>query len=96
MIVRWSAHFHADLKSIYDFISGRSQQGARRVVERVFAAADRLSDMPAIGRPGQAPGTREFVVATTPYIIVYEVGGADVVLLRLLHGAQRWPPADDR
>jgi toxin ParE1/3/4 len=94
VIVRWAAHFHADLKSAYDFTLERSPQGARRIVERILASVDWLADMPRAGRPGQTPDTRELVVTSTPYLIIYEVSDTDVVLLRLIHGAQRWPPAD--
>ena len=93
MIVRWTANFSADLKSAYDFIVEQSPQGARRVVGRIVASAERLADTPHIGRIGIKPGTRELVVTTTPYLIIYEVGDTDVVLLKLLHGAQRWPPS---
>jgi toxin ParE1/3/4 len=37
------------------------------------------------------PGTRELVVTGTPFIVVYRVEAATVVILRVLHGAQRWP-----
>jgi addiction module RelE/StbE family toxin len=96
VIVRWAAHFRADLKSAYDFTLGRSPQGARRVVERIVTSIDRLADTPHVGRPGQRQGTRELVVTGTPYIVIYEIGDSDVVLLRLLHGAQRWPPEADQ
>jgi len=28
-------------------------------------------------------------------MVVYQVREADVVILRILHGAQLWPPKDD-
>jgi len=34
------------------------------------------------------------VVSRTPFIVVYTVGNT-VELLRILHGAQRWPIASD-
>lgn len=45
-----------------------------------------------LGRVGRMAGTRELVIANTPYIAVYTTNGV-VVLLRLLHGAQKWPPS---
>ena len=95
MIVRWAVHFRADLKAAYDFTLERSPQGARRVAERILTSIDRLKQTPYVGRPGQKQGTRELVVTSTPYVIIYEVSETDVVLLRLLHGAQRWPPEAD-
>ena len=55
------------------------------------AAAARLLDNPALGRPGRVPGTRELVVAGTPYILPYRVQGEIIQILHVLHGARRWP-----
>jgi plasmid stabilization system protein ParE len=32
------------------------------------------------------------VVAGTPYIVIYRVGRERIDILRVVHGAQRWPP----
>lgn len=58
--------------------------------DAIEAAVARLADHPQSGRPGRALGTRELVVPGTPYIVAYRVEQAAVVILRLLHGAQRW------
>ena len=52
---------------------------------------ERLRDFPRSGRIGRMPETRELVVSGTPYIVVYLVSD-DVELIRVLHGAQKWPP----
>jgi plasmid stabilization system protein ParE len=38
--------------------------------------------------------TRELSVTGLPYIIVYEVDDRNhmVAIVRIIHGAQRWPP----
>jgi len=43
-----------------------------------------------MGRLGRVKGTRELVVSGTPYVICYRVEPDAVVILRLLHGAQKW------
>ena len=43
------------------------------------------------GLPGRVDGTRELVIDRTPYIAAYRVAGVTVQILRVLHGAQRWP-----
>jgi plasmid stabilization system protein ParE len=43
-----------------------------------------------LGRFGSVEETRELVVAGTPYIVVYRVTRR-VEILRIRHGAQRWP-----
>jgi len=51
----------------------------------------RLRDFPESGRPGRIDGTREPVIAGTPYVAAYVVTETMVRNLRVLHGAQRWP-----
>lgn len=45
-----------------------------------------------MGRSGKADGTREFVIARTPYILVYRNNAEVLEALRVIHGAQQWPP----
>jgi toxin ParE1/3/4 len=59
--------------------------------DAIEAAVERLTHYPKSGRPGRIAGTRELAVSGTPYVIVYRVENAAVLILRLLHGAQRWP-----
>jgi toxin ParE1/3/4 len=49
------------------------------------------STFPNRGRLGRVEGTRELILAPLPFIAVYEVQQEQVILLRILHGAQRWP-----
>jgi plasmid stabilization system protein ParE len=32
------------------------------------------------------------VIVRTPYLVIYEHAGEAVHILRVLHGAQQWPP----
>lgn len=57
-------------------------------------AVERLADFPQRGRPGRLEGTRELVIVGTPYLAVYRTGETSVRILRVLHGAQDWPPHD--
>jgi len=36
-------------------------------------------------------GTRELVISQTPFIAVYRVLREEVLILRVLRGARRWP-----
>jgi plasmid stabilization system protein ParE len=36
-------------------------------------------------------GTRELVIVGTPYIAAYQLSTDTIRILRVLHGAQRWP-----
>jgi len=50
-----------------------------------------LSDHPNAGRPGRVHGTRELVITDTPFILPYRVVRNTVQILRVLHGARKWP-----
>ncbi|MBV9503785.1 MAG: type II toxin-antitoxin system RelE/ParE family toxin [Acidobacteriia bacterium] len=47
--------------------------------------------LPHRGRPGKKEGTRELVLTPLPYIVVYRIAGDAIYIVRILHGAQKWP-----
>lgn len=81
----------ANLDEEAEHIAEDDPAAAGRVVQRIFGAVDLLEKNPALGRPGRVAGTRELVVAETPYIIPYRVRGEVVEILRVFHGAREWP-----
>jgi toxin ParE1/3/4 len=50
-----------------------------------------LASWPEIGRPGSVPNTRELAIVGTPFVAIYRLIGKRVEIMRLLHGAQKWP-----
>ena len=74
-----------------EWIAERNPWAALDMGDAVHAAVGRLADYPVMARSGRVAGTRELVVVGTPYIVVYRIEPAAVVILRVLHGAQRWP-----
>jgi plasmid stabilization system protein ParE len=44
-----------------------------------------------MGRIGQKNGTRELVILGLPFLAVYRVRDNVIQIIRILHGAQRWP-----
>jgi toxin ParE1/3/4 len=92
MTIVWSPEAIQDLISLRAYIAEESPAGARRVVLRILHNVEHLlPDNPHIGRPGRVPGTRELVIARTPYIVPYRVLGDAIQILRVYHGARRWP-----
>ena len=51
-----------------------------------------LGTHPRIGRLGRVAGTREWILAKTPFIGVYQEPAQSVDVLRILHSAMQWPP----
>jgi addiction module RelE/StbE family toxin len=91
MRVRWTTDAAEDLEQICDYIARDRPGAARRVADDITKAVGGLSTFPNRGRLGRVEGTRELILAPLPFIAVYEVQTEQVVLLRILHGAQRWP-----
>jgi len=89
--VRWLRVALANLDAEAEYIAQDNPAAAGRVVQKILRAVDLLKENPAMGRAGRVAGTRELVVAETPYIIPYRVRGDAVEILRVFHAARRWP-----
>jgi toxin ParE1/3/4 len=90
--VRWTQPAARDLTHICDYIKEHeSAESARRVALVVFKAVSSLDRFPRRARPGRKPGTRELVVPGLPYLVVFRVRVGVAEVLRILHGAQKWP-----
>jgi len=88
--VKYLLRAAADLESATDYIARDSPEAARRVAVKITKAIQALRRHPAKGRPGRVPGTRELVIAGTPYIVPYRVRGNSVEILRIFHAARKW------
>lgn len=87
----WTRHAHADRKKIREYIVQHAPAAALALDELFSEKASLLLDHPNLGRTGRVPGTRE-LVAHRNYILVYDLSGDAVRVLRLLHAARQWPP----
>ena len=93
MRVRWTTDAADDLERICDYIAEGRPESARRVGQAIVQGIAALETFPNRGRrPGRVEGTRELVFVSLPFVAVYEVHD-EVQVLRILHGAQQWPPA---
>jgi len=81
----------ADLAELLAYIATDNPNAAYRVQEEIRTQTEKLAQHPEIGRRGRVRGTRELVVTRTPYIAAYCIVGDTVTILRVLHGARRWP-----
>jgi toxin ParE1/3/4 len=89
--VRWLDQSIRDLNAIRTYIARDNPAAAAGVARRIRQAVTTFATYPAAGRPGRVPGTRELVVAGTPYILPYRVVAGTVEILRVLHAARKWP-----
>jgi toxin ParE1/3/4 len=92
MTIVWSPEAIEDLISLRAYVAEESPAGERRIALRILHAVEHLlPDNPHMGRPGRVPGTRELVIPRTPYIVPYRVQREVIQILRVYHGARRWP-----
>jgi toxin ParE1/3/4 len=92
MIVLWTEPALADLAALHDYISNDDPRAADAMVRRIVDLVERqLLRMPESGRPGRVPKTRELFVSGSPYLVPYRVNADSIEILRVMHGARRWP-----
>jgi toxin ParE1/3/4 len=89
--IRWLRLALADLDELMVFIAADRPEAAAAMAAKIWQAVQRLTGQPAMGRLGRVPGTRELVVAGTPFIVPYRCIGGEIQILRVLHGARKWP-----
>ncbi|HEX2460413.1 MAG TPA: type II toxin-antitoxin system RelE/ParE family toxin [Vicinamibacterales bacterium] len=91
MRVRWTTDAADDLERICDYIAQDRPDSARRVAQSVVERIDSLETFPRLGRVGRVYGTREIAFPPLPFVAIYELREEQIIVLRILHGAQRWP-----
>ena len=91
MKVVWSRRAIRHLVQLRRYIARNSEQNAALVAGRILKTVELLETQPELGRPGRVPGTRELVVADTPYIIPYRFRRQRLELIAVFHGSHRWP-----
>jgi toxin ParE1/3/4 len=89
--VEWRPLAEQDLAEIVQYIAADSPRAAYDVHDRIRDRVGNLSKHPKLGRPGRVKATRELVVTGTPFLVAYRIEGEIVTILRVLHGARRWP-----
>ena len=91
MRLTWSAAALDDLVELRAYISKDRPRAAAGVARRILDAVKHLERFPQMGRSGRIEGTRELVIGGTPYLVAYRIQDETIVLLRVLHGARKWP-----
>jgi toxin ParE1/3/4 len=87
----WHRQAIDDLVALQAYIAKDDPRAARRIARRIRSAIERLATLPRPGPPGRVQGTRELIVAGTPYFVPYRIKAEEVQILRIYHAARRWP-----
>ena len=91
MNISWSPEARTDLREMVLYLADKNPYAAKALYERIETAATELIENPYIGRPGRVPGTRELVITNTSYILPYQIRQNRLEILRVYHGARKWP-----
>jgi len=91
MELRWTEGAAQDLEHIASYLFEHAPDRAAELVRQIYDAPFALLTFPYRGRPGKKRGTRELVLSPLPYIVVYQIAGRIIHIVRILHGAQKWP-----
>jgi len=89
--IQWHPLAITDLAELMTYIAKDSLNAAYRMHNEIRRQTSILATHPEAGRVGRVSGTRELVITGTPYIAAYRLSSEVITILRLLHGAQRWP-----
>ncbi|RUM27026.1 type II toxin-antitoxin system RelE/ParE family toxin [Rhizobium vallis] len=94
MIVRWLQQALLDREGQIRHVFAQNPKAAIALDDIIRHQAKMLADYPEAGRGGRVHGTRELAVPRTAFLLVYRIErkAQRVEILRLLHGAQQWPP----
>ena len=91
MRVDWRPAAREDLLDIADHIDIDNPVAAVAVLDLIELQVAMLAEHPRMGRPGRLRNTRELVVNHTPYLVAYRIEENAVTILRVVHGARKWP-----
>ncbi|WP_262032099.1 type II toxin-antitoxin system RelE/ParE family toxin [Microvirga sp. Mcv34] len=91
MRLEWHSLAEEDLASIVVYIANDDPEAAYRVHDEIAGQVAALARHPLMGREGRVAGTRELPISRTGYVVAYRVGEDAVTVLRVFHGARKWP-----
>jgi addiction module RelE/StbE family toxin len=87
--IRWAPAAADDLEEIRNYLREDHPVLAQPTIRKLYDVARSLQRFPNRGRIGHKEGTRELIVAPTPYIIVYGVEPETVHIFRILHASMQ-------
>ncbi len=89
----WTPEALDDRRAIYAHIEADNPTAALMLDELISEKVLYLLDHPGLGRIGRITGTRELMVHKN-YVLIYDTIFDQIRVLRVLHTARQWPPAN--
>lgn len=91
-MIEWTEQAVRQLEQAHHYIAlSNSSRIVEQITTRILRSVQQLEMFPMSGRTGRVRGTRELVLAGTPFIAAYAITREHIVVLALYHGAQKWP-----
>lgn len=91
MRVRWLPEAWQDIQRLYDFLVNQDSGAAGRAMDALLDGADRLAELPEIGRPmGDDTERRELYLpfGAGAYVLRYRIDHDNVVIIRVWHSRE--------
>jgi toxin ParE1/3/4 len=89
--IKWLPEAQDDLKRLHAFIESHSPAAAKRAIDTLIAAIDKLIELPEMGRPWDLDmNFRELPVrfGARGYVVRYRLVDDDVIIVRVWHGLE--------
>jgi plasmid stabilization system protein ParE len=79
------------IDGIFDYSAQRDVHAAQKVVDRIHAIIDLVTERPRIGRKTHESGVRTYIVDPYPYVVFYRYSERhdEVQIIRVRHAAMR-------
>ena len=91
LTLHWTPIAIRHLRAAYEYVAQENATAADALTDRIFLAVEQLTQYPQMGRDGRVKGTRELVIAGTPYVVAYRVRRSRIDILAVFHGSRKWP-----
>ena len=91
MTIKWLRKALRNLEQAHAYIAKDDPAAAAQTILKIQRAVAQLATFPNMGRSGRVEGTRELIISSTPYFIVYQIKDNTVQILRVLHSARKYP-----
>ncbi|PKB89073.1 addiction module toxin RelE [Ewingella americana] len=86
----WKPMVLEDRERIFDWLSAQNVQAAIALDDEFDIFAERVCIDPLIYRESRVAGLREAVIWPN-YIMIYQIRGVELHIVRIIHHVQRWP-----
>ncbi|MFW5887984.1 MAG: type II toxin-antitoxin system RelE/ParE family toxin [Bacteriovoracia bacterium] len=89
--VRWTKQALEDLESAREYVLDDNPSLLDSTIQQVLMVIQQIINFPDSGRVGRVQSTKELILTTIRFIIVYRKNKNIVEILALLYQSRKWP-----